>query len=346
MELESYNKELVYATAMFMDALSNIHITRNNKKKIRVKCLNASRSRIFKSLENPHKTMIQPPIIAISRTGLERDSKRVTDLNNHILKQINGNINYDLYPPNPINITFELSIVAKYQVDMDMILSNFIPFCNQSFFVTTMNPKNPTQELRHEIIWDGTISEEDKSEIDFETIDLREATTSFTFKTWIWAGTINDTNIEEEGLIKKINVQPNLCSLGTQQLMYKNGVSDSESLCALSGFMLDDKTYYDDIYSLSHWYAVDRSESFDDYMKKIELGRIDPLFYDSLPISGNVSGYVRDLDLDLLPGDPFDLDGSEMYFVDNEGGIVIYAETSGLTEPFSASCQLESDHGE
>lgn len=338
MKCESYNKELIYATAMFMDVFNNIHITRNNGTRIRVKCVNASRSRIFKSLENPKRTMFQPPIIAVKRTGISRDSKRVTDLNRHVLHQSANNPNYNIYPPNPINITFELSIITKYQIDMDMILSNFIPFSNQSFFVKTPNPKNEGQTLNHEVVWDGDISEEDKSEIDFETIDLREATTTFTFKTWIWAGNMSDNNVPVSGIIEKINVQPDLCSIGTQRLMYKNGVTDAESLCELSGFLLDDNEYYGDIYSLSHWYAVDTSSSFEDFIGMIELGRIDVPFYDSLPISGTISGYVRDLGLNLEQGELFNLNGDEVYFVENDGGIVIYAGTSALVEPFSAEC--------
>jgi hypothetical protein len=331
MQLESYNRELVYATAMFMDVFNNIKITRNNDKQIRVKCLNGNRSRIYKSLENPDRTSIQPPIIAVKRTSIERDSTRVADLQRHLLKQVGTSPNYDMYPPNPINITFELSIITKYQGDMDMILSNFIPFSHQSFFVKTPNPKNPDRTINHEVVWDGSISEDDKDEISFEELDLREATTQFTFKTWIWPGKAYDPNTNP-GLsagdinIKKINVQPNLCSIGVQRMIYKNGVTDADSLCAMSGFLLDDQDYYGDIYSLSHWYAVDNLTDFDDFQDRIELGRIDVPFYDNLPISANISGYVSDLGLNLDVGALINLNGSDVYYVDNEGGIVIYRD--------------------
>jgi len=340
MKLESYNRELVYATAMFMDVFNNIKITRNNGKKLRVKCLNGQRSRIYKSLENPQRTSIQPPIISISRIGIERDPARVADMNRHLLQQSSSIPNYDIYPPNPIDITFQISIITKYQSDMDMVLSNFIPFSHQSFFVKTPNPKDPDEIINHEVIWNGSISEEDKSEISFEDLDLREATTEFTFKTWIWPGKPT-SGIADGQIITKINVQPNLCSIGTQRLFYKNGVTDADSLCAISGFLLDDDTYYGDIYSLSHWYAVDTETPFDDYVGMIALGRIDVPFYDNLPISARVSGYVSDLGLDLESGDLFTLSGNEVYFVDNEGGIVIYADDN-ITN-FDSASQSDAD---
>jgi hypothetical protein len=343
MKFQSYNRELVYATAMFMDVFNNIHIKRNNGKSIRVKCLNGQRSRIYKSLENPDRNMIQPPLIAVKRVGISRDPARVADKNRHILQQT-GAINYDIYPPNPLNITFELSIITKYQGDMDMILSNFLPFTNQSFFVKTPNPKNPERTINHEVVWDGEINEDDKSEIDFTEIDFRESQTTFTFKTWIWPGEPWDENLnpgEDGPLIKKINVQPNLCSIGTQRFLWKNGVATAEDLSAISGFLLDDEEYYGDIYSLSHWYALDRDQDFGEYEGLIASGHIEPPYYDSLPISGTVSGYVRDLGLDLDIGDQFTLSGNEVYFVDNEGGIVVYAGDSALTEPFSAECMTE-----
>lgn len=339
MKAESYNRELVYATAMFMDVFNDIRITRNSGKVIKVKCLNGKRSRIFKSLENPDRTAIQPPLIIIQRSGIERDPERVADLNAYLLKMATGTIDYDYYPPNPINLTFTLSVITKTQGDMDRILSNFIPFSHQSFFVKTPNPKLSTEEIKHEVVWDGTIDEEDLSDIDFESAELQVATTTFTFKTWIWPGTGTGGGLaEQDGIIKKINVQPNLCSIGTQFLFWKNGVTNSTELCALSGFELDDATYYNDIYSLSHWYAIPSGTSFDDYEDHIISGRIDPLYYDSLPMSATISGYVRDLGLDLEEGDLFNLNGDEVYFIDNEGGIVIYSDNSSLTGTFSAEC--------
>jgi hypothetical protein len=220
--------------------------------------------------------------------------------------------------------------------DMDRILSNFLPFANQSFFVKSPNPKSAGQTIKHEVIWNGEISQEDNSEVSTESGELITASTSFTFKTWIWPGaTIAGAT---EGIINKINITPSLCSLGVQHLLYKNGVTDAASLCALSGFMLDDTEYYGDIYSLSHWYAVPTETTFTQFEGMLELGRIDPLYYDTLPISGGVSGYVRDLGMNLSEGDAFTLSGSEVYYVDQDGGLVIYASTSALSEPFSAAC--------
>jgi hypothetical protein len=71
MKTESYNQEILHATAMFMDVFNDITIRRQSGKKIKVKLLNGKRSRIFKALENPGRTPIEPPIIAVSRTGVK-----------------------------------------------------------------------------------------------------------------------------------------------------------------------------------------------------------------------------------------------------------------------------------
>ena len=83
MKVESYNREILHATAMFMDAFNDITIKRVSGKEIRVKLLNGRRSRIFKSLENPARSPIKPPLIAVIRTGISRDTGRVSDINRH-----------------------------------------------------------------------------------------------------------------------------------------------------------------------------------------------------------------------------------------------------------------------
>jgi len=78
MKFQSYNKELERATAQLMDAFNDITITRvdretNETLNIRVGCVNGTRSRIMKSLENRDRT-IELPIIAISMKNFSRDS--------------------------------------------------------------------------------------------------------------------------------------------------------------------------------------------------------------------------------------------------------------------------------
>lgn len=342
MKVESYNKEILHATAMFMDAFNDITIKRTSGKSIKVKLLNGRRSRIFKSLENPGRTPIKPPLIAVVRTGLERDSERVADLNRYLLKTTGSDINYNYYTPNPINLTFQLTVVTKTQSDMDRILSNFIPFCNQSFFVNTPHPKIPGQVIKHEVIWTGSITEIDNSEVDFESAELITAETEFTFKTWMWAGTEN--KLTEQKLIKKFNVHPNLCSIGVQELLSNSndnpatsGYSTAHQLSSNLGYNVDTSTYYGDIYSLSHFYSVPRGTSFKSYENMIASGVIDPEYYDSLALSGLTSGapdyvtsgYLRDLNLDLNLGDEFIFNGEEVYFVDNKGGLLLFQTGSG-----------------
>ena len=355
MKTESYNREILHATAMFMDAFNDITIRRASGKLIKVKLLNGRRSRIFKSLENPARSPIKPPLIAVVRTGITRDTSRVSDLNRYLLKTTGSDLNYNFYPPNPMDLTFQLTLVAKTQSDMDRMLSNFIPFCNQSFFVNTPHPKLPGQVIKHEVIWNGNITETDNSETSFEDAELIIAETDFTFKTWMGAGTEN--KLDEQKLIKKFNIYPNLFSIGVQQLLsqsnsnpFTSGFTTAESLCASRGYLLDDDTYYGDIYSLSHFYAVPTRTKFSDFETIIASGKIDPAYYDSLPISGLTSGspdyvtsgYLQDLNLDLNVGDKFTMNGNEVYFVDNKGGILIMYPASG--DDVRADAEVQGDY--
>ncbi len=190
MELISYNSELIYAQAQFQRLFNNIRLRRKDSKgnEIIVPCLFSQRSRVMKNLENPDRGKITLPAIYINRTGIERNADRVSNANEHLKSQVGGAIDYDAYVPVPINLTFELTMVTKYPEDMDILLSNFIPFFNQDLYVRLKHPKIEGEKLNHQVIWDGSISEEWPDEIEPADHDIQIATTSFTFKTWIFAG--------------------------------------------------------------------------------------------------------------------------------------------------------------
>ena len=62
-----------------------------------------------------------------------------------------------------------MSILARFQSDMDQILSNFIPFNNPYVILSWTVPKAfdlpYTQEIRTEVLWSGTVSMEYPNDI-------------------------------------------------------------------------------------------------------------------------------------------------------------------------------------
>ncbi len=195
MEFRSFHAELSYANLMFKRIFSNIKIERakekGKKQLIKVDCLFSQRSRILKNWENSEKrASLKFPMIVINRTGYQRNPARVNNANNEIKYELTSKRRvYELLTPIPIDVSYEVSIVAKYPSDIDQIVSNFIIFFNNDIFVSTEHFLYEGIKLNNQVVMDDSISEEHADEVDDAEDDLTTATIGFTFKTWFFAGT-------------------------------------------------------------------------------------------------------------------------------------------------------------
>ncbi|NBW57698.1 hypothetical protein EBR43_07935, partial [bacterium] len=92
--------------------------------------------------------------------------------------------------PVPIDIGINMSILTRYQSDMDQILSNFIPFNNPYIILSWQIPSaynlSVTQEIRSEVLWSGSVSLQYPVEQDPTAKSLIVADTNFTIKGWIF----------------------------------------------------------------------------------------------------------------------------------------------------------------
>ena len=194
MQIRSFNSELAIANLMFLRLFNNIIIQRtdkkNNKKDVKVNCVFGQRSRILKNFQNQDKTgNIKLPMIAINRTGYVRNGERVNDNNNEVKFEITSkNRSYDLLTPIPIDISYDVAVIAKYPSDVDQIASNFMVFFNPSIYVTCEHPKYEGIKLNNQIIMSDSISEEHADELDGSTDDFITTTFQFTFKTYLFGG--------------------------------------------------------------------------------------------------------------------------------------------------------------
>ena len=194
MEVRSFNCELGVSNILFKRLFSNIKIEKvdasGNKKDVVVNCQFGQRSRILKSWQNAErKAMIKLPMIVINRTGYSRDSGRVNNLHNEVKYEITSkNRLYDYLTPVPVNISYEVTILSKWQKDIDQIASNFMVFFNSSLYVSCVHPKYDGIKLNNQVIMEDSVSEDHPDEIDAGTDDFITTTFNFTFKTFLFGG--------------------------------------------------------------------------------------------------------------------------------------------------------------
>jgi hypothetical protein len=179
----------------FVAAFNSVVINRYDKnrvpdaKKLRVSYVYSPKQRVIQDLVN--KSMhITLPVIAVTIGGVARDNSRVF---NKILGSFyanNGSGSSDFLPqPVPINITVNMSILTKFQTDMDQILSNFVPYNNPYIIISWKVPDAFVaipQEIRSEVLWSESVNMTYPTDIDSSTPYRVSADTSFTIKGWLF----------------------------------------------------------------------------------------------------------------------------------------------------------------
>jgi len=190
--VQSYNKELEIATAQFKDVFNNLKIfifKKDNsiKKEIIVPVKYAAKSIALKELENRKKN-VPLPVIAFNKTGLSVDTDRYFNINNDLLLQQDNILDYTLYQPVAIDIQFEMTFFSLNPREDDQMIQHWIPFASPNFYVAWKHPYLK-DTLKSQVIWDGQISTEFASvDYDGEAKQRIQSTTSFIYKTWLFAG--------------------------------------------------------------------------------------------------------------------------------------------------------------
>ena len=199
MKSQSYHFEIKDVMTQFISAFDDVIISRFNKDraaqdKIQVKYVYAPKKRVMDDLANKSQH-ITLPVISISQTSLSRDESRVFNKlqstfhsaqpTNDI--QITGS---DVLPsPVPVNIGVNMSILTKYQSDMEQILQNFIVYSNPYIIISWRAPKDllsQIHEIRSEVLWDGNISVNYPFDISATQPARITADTTFTIKGWLF----------------------------------------------------------------------------------------------------------------------------------------------------------------
>lgn len=198
MRFETYHFEVKDLLIQFCNAFDSVVIKRFNDQretvsKINVRYVYSPKQRVLFDLVNKAQN-IDLPCIAVSIGGVSRDDSRVFNKLDGFY-QNNVAESYFYKTPVPVNIDVNMSIIAKYQTDVDQILSNFVPYTNPYIIISWKVPTDIQlaymQEIRSEVMWNGGISLSYPTEIDGGTKYRVTADTSFTIKGWLFR---NDNN--------------------------------------------------------------------------------------------------------------------------------------------------------
>lgn len=238
-KLRSYNQQFLIAAALIANIFNDIIIQRRKhrqdrdyskpinikdilQKNIQVPCIFGDRSIILKSLQN-HQGGIKLPLMVLQSGGIKTDQIRIADLHVDLIYQRDQQFtrlakDHPLYSPYdlrrrrplPITIQYQLSLIAKYKEDLDQMLTNWMVHCRPDLYVKWWHPRDKSMPLESQILWSQSINYK-KPEQQPTSKFQYQATTSFTFKTWIFPGLDykeDEYNTDQDGIIKYFNWFP------------------------------------------------------------------------------------------------------------------------------------------
>ena len=198
----TFSFEVQTLLEQFVAAFNDIVIKRydNNKTAVaptsghNVSFVYAPKQRVYDTLNTPSPGGMTVPVVAVSISGLTRDNSRVFNklegftVNNY--DTADNSLLNKIPQPVPVNIGISMTIVTKYQSDMDQIISNFVPYCDPYIIISCRLPSPNNSkipyELRSEVLWDGNIQLQYPDNLGPTQPYRLTATTNFTIKGWLF----------------------------------------------------------------------------------------------------------------------------------------------------------------
>ena len=200
MENQAFHFEIEDLITQFIAAFDDCVIkrftgSRESKDQISVRYVYAPKQRVLYDIINKGKN-ITLPAVSLHITQIARDSSRVfnkldgfyypaTDTNNPYAAFSN-----QVYSPVPVNVSLNMSIIAKYQTDVEQIISNFASYTNPYLIISWKIPTaynlSKTYEIRTEVDWSGAINLNYPGDQTPTDVYRVTADTSFTIKGWLF----------------------------------------------------------------------------------------------------------------------------------------------------------------
>lgn len=201
MKKQPFYFEIKDIVTQFISAFDDIVISRHNRErevenKLDVRYVYAPKQRVVHDITNKSKH-INLPVVAVSITSVARDPGRVFNkiagshhprVDEFAGHDITNTTDF-LKPPVPINIGLSMSILTRYQTDMDQILSNFVPYTNPYIIISWTTPEGvlqKPQEIRSQVLWDGNINVTYPADVNADTQYRVSADVAFTIKGWLF----------------------------------------------------------------------------------------------------------------------------------------------------------------
>ena len=201
-----YGFELKDMIRQFITAFNSVIVNRYNKDKAVVDQIKTGfyygpKERALQDIVNKSQSL-KLPTIAVHYTSVSRDPERVFNkipgfYYTNAPSVSAGSLTSDLLKtPIPVNVGISMSIMTKFQTDMDQILSNFVPYNNPYIIISWKVPSSQNLvnnlEIRTEVLWDGNISLDYPVEVSGTQPARIIADTSFTMKGWLFKGDTTD----------------------------------------------------------------------------------------------------------------------------------------------------------
>jgi hypothetical protein len=187
----TFNWEIRTLIAEFTHAFNDIVIKRYNNLKepqdqIHVNYIYAPKNRVLHDIVNKAQH-IKIPIVSVSITSLQRDETRVFNKIEGPFYNMGLSATGFSHPlqPVPVNISVNMSIITRFQTDMDQILTNFIPY-NDPYVVLSWREPYTNHEIRTIVEWAGNISMQYPTDIGSNDQYRILADTSFVIKGWLY----------------------------------------------------------------------------------------------------------------------------------------------------------------
>ena len=198
---QTFHFEIKDVLTQFVAAFDDIIIKRYDKNrvpqnKVQVRYVYAPKQRVIFDLVNKAQNLTVP-VVAVSINSVARDETRVFNklAGFYISRGISENdtklLSQFYRTPVPVNIQINMSILTKFQTDIDQIISNFVPYSNPYIIISWKVPPEimgtaVAQEIRSEVLWDGGITLSYPTDIAANEKYRISADTAFTIKGWLF----------------------------------------------------------------------------------------------------------------------------------------------------------------
>lgn len=186
----TYDFEIQTMVTMFINAMSDIVIKRFNVHKssenqIKTRIVYAPKQRVLNDLLNRDQNLVLP-VMACYIGGIARDQGRVFNKIVGSFNKLDDGRVLNEKQPLPIDLTINVSVMTRYQSDMDQILSHLIPYINPYFAVSWRTPARPDFEIRSNVFWNGSVNVQYPTDLQANQVARCVADLSFVFKGWVF----------------------------------------------------------------------------------------------------------------------------------------------------------------